>query len=267
MTECYSHIETDFRCYHGWEFDASEMSTLIPGAVRSNLLDEEEQTLFLDDLAGLPNTGFDSTRILADIKAIEEEEPHDTRSWRIGEAFAEVALEHHIGVRFHWNELRDARNPKGNKTGADLVGFIEIGGFVLFLFGEVKTSSETANRPPQVMTGADQMEDQLRELYVNQKKRSILIRYLASKTRNLDSSHPFKTDYDNALKSYYIPDHPNYQITGVLVRDVDQHEDDLKDSYNRLQTIILAPTGIRLIACYLPMDKSELQKLLKKSEE
>lgn len=255
MIECYSHIDSEHRSYHGWEFDDSEVQTALTGKVKDNLIDREEQELFLEDLAGLTSTGFDSTRVLADIQAIEEELPADSRTWRIGEAFAEIALENHLGVRFHWNELRDARNPKGNKTGADLVGFIEISGDVLFLFGEAKTSSEIMNRPPQVMTGANQMESQLRELYSSEQKRRVLIRYLASKTRNLPADHPFKIDFDNALKSYYTVDHTNYQLIGVLIRDVEKHEDDLKGSYLRLRDIILAPRGIRLVACYLPLEK------------
>ena len=104
----------------------------------------------------------------------------------------------------HWNENRDARNPKGNKTGADLVGFIEVEGRVLFLFGEVKTSSETAKRPPQAMTNnRNGIEKQLRNLYDSRNKRQILISYLQNKARHYPEGHPFKTDYQASLRAYY----------------------------------------------------------------
>jgi hypothetical protein len=262
MIECYSHIDSNCRCYHGWLFESEEAQALLSVSVRDNLLDCEEQELFLEDFAGLNTTGFDSERVLADMQAVQEEDPIDTRTWRIGEAFAEVALENHLGVRFHWNELRDARNPKGNKTGADIVGFIEANGDVLFLFGETKTSSETENRPPQVMTGAKQMETQLRDLYNSEEKRRILIKYLANKTRSLADDHPFKLDYRSAFKNYYLENHPNYQLIGVLIRDVEHDEDDLRESYERLRNTILEPKGLRLIACYIPVAKETWEGLI-----
>ena len=169
-----------------------------------NFLNIEVQQDRLSELAGLLETGFSqSDNLLADIQALEKAEPEDLRTWRIGEALAEVVLEENFQYRFRWNERRDARNPKGNKTGADLVGFIESEGSVLFLFGEVKTSSETANRPPQVMTNEVGIENQLKDLYNDKNKRQILITYLKSKTRDLPDFHPFKVDYNLALRSYY----------------------------------------------------------------
>ncbi|MEM1337087.1 MAG: hypothetical protein AAGF96_05025 [Bacteroidota bacterium] len=265
MKICFGHTDTEYRSYKGFDYSGEECEQLMCSEVRSNLLDQEEKDAFtqdLSDLAGLPATGFESERLLADIQAIEEENPIDLRTWRIGEAFAEVVLELELKVRFHWNELRDARNPRGNKTGADLVGFVEIDGDVLFLFGEAKTSSEIANRPPQVMTGGGQMEDQLKDLYFNKEKRNILIRYLASKTRNLNSQHPFKEDYKKALKNYYLSYNPNYQLIGVLVRDVDADEKDVKESYDRLKTSIEVPKGLKLIACYIPIAKSNWSNLI-----
>ncbi len=69
---------------------------------------------------------------MQDIQSLRDETV-DVQKFRIGEAMAEVVLQQHFSCRFYWNELRDARNPKGNKTGADLVGFIEIDNEVLFL--------------------------------------------------------------------------------------------------------------------------------------
>ncbi len=271
MQPCYSYTDSEFRSYHGWQFDESESNKLLKTSIKDILSDAEEKDSFvleLQDLAGLPATGFDNARVLLDIQDIVKEDPQDLRNWRIGEAFAEAALNNHLSARFHWNELRDARNPKGNKTGADLVGFVEVKDCVLFLFGEVKTSSETKNRPPQVMnSSADCIENQLKALYSESNKRMILIRYLANKVRSLNSSNPFKIDYEKAKKTYYLNNHPNYQLIGVLMRDVEPNEEDIKKSYLTLVSHVKGITGIKLIACYLPISKEKWKTIIESDSE
>lgn len=235
--------------------------THLQTSVRNNLLDKEVQNLILNDLTGLLGTGFSSESILADIQALENAEPDDLREWRIGEAMAEVILEENFQCRFHWNELRDSRNPKGNKTGADLVGFVECENSVLFLFGEVKTSSETASRPPQVMTKADGIENQLKDLYSNRKKRQVLITYLKSKTMTLAADNSFKKDFDLALRTYYVSEH--YQLIGVLVRDIISDEMDVSVSYNRIKSTILNPVGLKLVALYTSIPSSKWHRIIK----
>jgi len=259
----YSKQVSNSRGYDGFLFESPEFENSLTSSVRDSMIDRPERTLFESDLTGLAATGFSSERLLADLQLLNNDTPEDLRTWRIGEAFADVVLEEQLSVRFHWNERRDARNIRGNKTGADLVGFIEIDGLVLFMFGEVKTSSETANRPPQVMTGGQQMEEQLRDLHDNkQLKRFNLIQYLASKTRNLDDIDSFKLDYKRALANYYANGSINYQLLGVLIRDVEPSEEDLKESFERLNTSVLEPNGIRLLACYTPIEKSEWSNII-----
>jgi hypothetical protein len=94
MEVCYKHINSDYRFYQGWKYSVDESKELISGQVCDNLFDQEEKNRFIEDLAdlaGLPSTGFDSERILADIQSIFEENLENQRVWRIGEAFAEVA--------------------------------------------------------------------------------------------------------------------------------------------------------------------------------
>ena len=185
MNILFEHIESPIRSYQGVALDETECRDHLQNAVRDNLQDNVEWEDSLNRLRALRDeTGFEaSDGLLADIQALENEEI-EVQQFRVGEAYAEVILEQEFSCRFHWNENRDARNPKGNKTGADLVGFIEVDDQVLFLFGEVKTSSETANRPPQVMTGAKGIESQLRDLYKDRNKRLILISYLKNKMRH-----------------------------------------------------------------------------------
>lgn len=269
METHFEYIESDnnLRGYHGIFLSDTEFSQTLSGSVFDNLLDVEVQQERISELTGLLETGFSqSENLLADIQALENAVPDDLRNWRIGEALAEVILEENFQCRFHWNELRDARNPKGNKTGADLVGFIESEGNVLFLFGEVKTSSETANRPPQVMTKADGIENQLKDLYNNRNKRQILITYLKSKTRDLPENHPFKLDYNSAFLSYY-GNNQLYKLIGVLIRDVEVDHRDVSVCYNRIKTTILNPIGLKLIALYTSIQKSNWRNIISSNTE
>jgi hypothetical protein len=222
-----------------------------------NLLDREELQFSIDNIKALRDeTGFDANEeLLINIQALEEEEVN-TQTFRIGEAYAEIILEQQFSCRFHWNENRDTRNPKGNKTGADLVGFIEVDSQILFLFGEVKTSSETATRPPQVMTGADGIERQLRDLYNDRAKRLILISYLQNKMRHFPQGHQFRNDFESGNRAYYSGA-GNYQLVGVLVRDVDPDHRDVSVSYNLLKEHVLAPKGIKLLALYFTIAKEQ----------
>lgn len=258
----FDHFENAKRNYHGVTLDEEECKEHLCGAVKDNLQDREEMQHTLDQLRSLQKeTGFDaSDELIADIQALVNDEVA-VQQFRVGEAYAEVMLEARFMCRFHWNENRDTRNPKGNKTGADLVGFIEVDNQVLFLFGEVKTSSETTNRPPQVMTSADGIEKQLRNLYDDKEKRRVLIQYLSSKARHYPQEHPFHQDFNAGLRSYYMPGQ-DYYLVGVLVRDVPPDENDVSISYHRLKEQILEPKGLKLLALYLPIQKEQWLPLI-----
>jgi len=262
----YQYIDTINRHYKGFLSDEQECHCYLKGPVKDNLIDREQREELLDSLKTLKSdTGFDTNdQLLADIQALEDEKVN-AQNFRVGEAYAEIVLEEKFQCRFHWNELRDARNPKGNKTGADLVGFIEIDGKVLFLFGEVKTSSENAN-PPQVMTYRDGMENQLCDLCNQPDKRRILISYLQNKARLFEEGHQFKEDFNASLKAYYAAN-GSYQLVGVLVRDTDPVEEDVSESYHRIKDKILEPTGLKLLALYVPVKKSEWFKIMNETEE
>lgn len=263
----YKHNESNSRGYQGISLDEQECREHLQGRVKDNLLDREERNDTLERLRALRDeTGFEATDgLLADIQALEDDSVQ-VQNFRVGEAYAEVVLEQEFSCRFYWNELRDARNPRGNKTGADLVGFIEVEGQVLYLFGEVKTSSETANRPPQVMTGAKGIESQLRDLYANRVKRQILISYLKNKTSLFPEGHPFKVDFDSGFSSYYS-NPEDYQLIGVLIRDVEHDERDLSLSYGRLSANILEPIGLKLLALYLPIQKEDWLNIINEETE
>lgn len=265
MKTAYEHVETASRNYQGVALDEAECLEHLKGAVKDNLVDREQQEELLNSLRTLKSdTGFETNdQLLADIQALESKEVN-VQNFRIGEAYAEIVLEEHFQCRFHWNELRDARNPKGNKTGADLVGFIEIDGQVLFLFGEVKTSSEATN-PPQVMTYEKGMEKQLCDLCDQAEKRNVLISYLHNKARLFPVGHQFKDDLKASIEAYYAAN-GRYQMVGVLVRDTDPVEEDVSESYHRIKDKILEPTGLKLLALYVPVKKSEWLKIMNKTK-
>jgi len=262
----YQNIETYNRGYHGVSVTETECLEHLQGSVKDNLLDRQEREDTIEKLRALQaETGFNaSEQLLVDIQSLESEEINE-RIFRVGEAYTEIFLEEQFSCRFHWNELRDARNPKGNKTGADLVGFIEIDGEVLFLFGEVKTSSEY-KRPPQVMTYTDGIENQLLDLYNNPSKRLILISYLKNKAILFSESHQFRIDLDKGIRSYYSENN-KYQLFGVLVRDIESNERDVLPSYDRLKRDILEPIGLQLLALYVPIRSRDWLETINRSAE
>jgi hypothetical protein len=267
MTILFEYIETSKRSYQGVALDEQECRSHLQDRVKNNLLDREEWQESLDRLRSLRDeTGFEaSDGLLTDIQALESGEI-EVQQFRIGEAYTEVILEQEFSCRFHWNENRDARNPKGNKTGADLVGFIEVEGQVLFLFGEVKTSSEIINRPPQVMTGAKGVERQLRDLYNDRNKRLILISYLKNKMRHFPEGHPFKTDFEASQRAYYS-NIDDFHVIGVLVRDIEPDERDISFSFERLREHVLEPRGLNLLAIYLPIPKEDWIEIINEKTE
>ncbi|ROL59900.1 hypothetical protein D9V87_03865 [Bacteroidetes/Chlorobi group bacterium MS-B_bin-24] len=257
----YQYIESDFKHYKGVSFSDIEYKELLKNEVKDKLLDTPQRNEMISNLKALKSeTGFEvSERLLIDIQYLQNPKV-DVQDFRIGEAFAEVCLEKHFNCRFYWNELRDARNPKGNKTGADLVGFIEIGNEILFLFGEVKTSSEQKS-PPQVMTNPTGIENQLRDLYRDQNKRCILISYIQNKI-GLSKNRNFQNDFNNAILNYYRQNEGKYMLYGILVRDTDVNENDVRVSYNKLKNQILDPIGLRLLAIYVSIPKNQWLKII-----
>lgn len=110
------------------------------------------------------------------------------------------------------------------------------------------------------MTNADGIERQLRDLYNDRNKRLILISYLKSKMRHYPEGHAFINDFDTSCRAYYSGK-CDYQLIGVLVRDVDPDHIDVSVSYDRLKTQVLEPKGIKLLALYLSI-KEEWSEII-----
>ncbi|MDI6699846.1 MAG: hypothetical protein QME48_01240 [bacterium] len=252
----YEYTDSYVKDFRGVSFVENEFKEIIINEVKNKLLDTSQRENMKSKLEALKSeTGFEASEtLLLDIQALQNQNV-DVQDFRIGEALAEVCLEKQFNCRFYWNELRDTRNPRGNKTGADLVGFIEIEDEILFLFGEVKTSSEQTS-PPQVMTNPKGIETQLEDLYKDQNKRLILISYIQNKI-GLRNNSDFKQDFNSAIKNYYKQNDGKYLLYGVLVRDTEVNENDIKKSYEKLKDKILDPIGLKLLAIYVSIPKDQ----------
>ena len=148
-----------------------------------------------------------------------------TESWKIGEALAECFLEDIDDIRFPWNGCRDQKIDNASLPGADLIGFKGKNKNARFLFGEVKTSEDKANHPPNVMYGRSGMTKQLETLKTSAESRRLLVKWFACRSKNSS----WESDYKIALTSYITSNECVY-LQGVLIRDC---EPDIKDLKSR----------------------------------
>jgi hypothetical protein len=225
----------------------------LASRVKDRLYDVQGTEELVDEFGDIVETGFEK-EILVDVFRVDL----NPDSWKIGEALAECYLEDHEGVRFHYNDIRDAKNPKASFHGADLVGFVDVNGETIFLFGEVKTSSDRSS-PPQVLYGRSGMVQQLEDIKNNSEKRKSLIRWLGFKVNNLSDEHPFKIDYKNALTVYLNYDQKKIKLVGILVRDTEPLESDVKSRYEKLKDNLQKEMCLELFALYIPISIDNLK--------
>jgi len=230
--------------WRGWSIDdQEEFNGFLSGPTRSRLFDEKQHTRYEADLRALATTEMASdtiTRLLAS-------EP-DKELWEVGEALAECLLEEERGIKFPWNFERDKRTPKASLPGADIVGFVEDGDEALLVLGEVKTSSDT-NNPPQVMTGKSGMIHQLDNLATDISIHHCLLKWLHPRCNNTE----FWPLYENAVKKYLASGGRAIKLIGMLMRDTEPNELDLKNRAKQLAAKVLPPTEVELDAWYFPM--------------
>ncbi|MBD0331825.1 MAG: hypothetical protein ICV66_04160 [Chitinophagaceae bacterium] len=262
MKIAYELIESAIHGYQGIEVSQKDVKAYFPNEVKEKLNDFEGTNELVETFStSIPLTGFDINVILLDVFSLDV----PATEWRIGETFSEVYLEKEKGARFYWSEIKDQRNINSNKTGADLVGFIDMNGETVFLFGEVKTSNDP-NRPPQVLYGKSGMIKQLEDLASDRKKVCALIRYLGTKAIMYRTTDPFRLDYEKALNTF-ISNMDKFHLFGVLVRDNDPDERDLKQRYKSLKAKINKVTGLQLLALYIPIVQSRWQSIVNGTNE
>ena len=230
----------------GLRWSDDELNAAMDGRVAAVLFDDEGKANIEDILAGLAETDFEQAglrRVLRD--------PDHVEDWRVGEAIAEVYLTDHRSCRFPWPDARDERKSRSSLPGADLVGFgIDRDGDC-FAFGEVKTSREE-RYPPGAMHGRTGLKKQLEDLRDSDAIRDDLVRYLGHRA----GAASWRARFQRATKRY-LGSPSDVQLYGVLVRDVEPHQDDLRGRVDDLGAECPEGTRIELLALYLPRERLE----------
>jgi hypothetical protein len=235
--------------------DGRELGAFLTGPVAARLDDAEGGAEFRDHLRGLSLTGMGQD-VLEEVLAAEEPEARD---WAAGEALAEALLEEHHDIVLPWNTERDKRNPFASLPGADIVGFQRDGDSHRLALGEVKCSSE-AQWPPQVMSGrSGGIGHQLDALANNLGTVCQVIKWLLHRVKNTEHEQSF----NQACARYFNSGRRDLALFGILVRDQDARESDLRARGSSLGSLLQAPTRCRLLALYLPWPISRLPVLVR----
>ena len=228
-------------CGTGLRWTNDDLDAAIAGPVTAIIFDDVGKAEVATLLSSLAETEFEQTRI-AKILAL----PEAIEDWRVGEGLAEAYLTNHHACMFPWPDSRDERKSGSSLPGADLVGFQTDSAGDRFAFGEVKTSSEE-KYPPGAMHGRTGLKQQLEDLRDQEPIRNKLVEYLAYRAM----SAPWRSRYA-AAASRYVKNSADVGVFGVMVRDVEPHEDDLRARVGRLAPKRPADMDIALLALYLP---------------
>lgn len=256
----YSYESSNSR-YEGVIFDQTYIEDYLKTKVSAKYYDLECTEILVKDFSSIDKTGF-SKNILEEVFSVEP----DLKNWKIGECITECYLEDNHKIRFHYEPSRDAKNPEGNLHGADIVGFSELEDETIFVFGEVKTSTDT-NSPPGVMSGRSGMICQLENIKDEDSIKQLLIRWLAFKVQGKDDTDPFRKDFIDALKTYFKSEKKKLKLVGVLLRDTSPNPKDLKSRYENFIQDMDPKMFLSLSAIYFSIQIDNLSNYLKKEDE
>ena len=243
--------------YEGFSFIEDKFEEYLCVRVRDRFKDSEWSENLANmaiELSGFSNENFKEIFTKREM----------ANNWRIGETIAECILEDKYDARFHYNDSRDAKNTRGNATGADLVGFCDVDNNTYFLFGEVKTSSDEST-PPQVLYGKTGMIKQLEDLKKDSNKRHDLVRWIFGKAININGL--FLEDCKKAI-SLYANNDENVQLVGVLVRDTNPNKRDLDSRARSLHNNLSDQMKVKLISIYsgLKMEANKWVTIMNRGE-
>jgi hypothetical protein len=225
--------------------DSNAFDLYLQGPVRGCLLDEAGG--FSVEMHALASTGMAT----ATLQGLLTSEP-DREDWEVGEAIAHCVLEDGRNVRWPWNPERDRRTPRASLPGADLVGFLVEEGEATLVFGEVKTSHDAAT-PPAVMTGRTGMIHQLDDLATRVEVHYSLLKWLHARCRDND----FTPLYRQATQKYLYSGGRDIVLMGLLMRDTQPNELDLRNRAHALALAVNEPTRVELTAWYFPRPLAE----------
>lgn len=229
--------------------DGEVFEAFISNDVASRLHDNEGATELEAHLRGLANTGFARDSLDAVLAA----EIPEQRNWAVGEAMAEAYLECEHEITWPWNMERDKRHPNASLPGADLVGFKIDGEDSCLALGEVKTSAD-AQTPPGVMSGRSGMKHQIDNLANNLALHYQLLKWLLPRCKGTEHA----TSFNSAVTLFFNSGNKAVALFGVLIRDTQPNELDLKARGQTLAGSLQDPTTCQLIAIYLPCAITDL---------
>lgn len=226
------------------------LNTFLSGPVAARLNDTEGGEELRSHLRGLSLTGMGQDALEEVLAADVPEE----RDWAAGEALAEAVLEEHHDVVLPWNTERDKRNPFASLPGADIVGFQRDGNSHRLALGEVKCSSEEQS-PPQVMSGrSGGIGHQLDTLASNLGTICQLLKWLVPRVKGTT----YEGSFNNACTRYFNSRHRDVALFGILIRDTEARETDLRARGRNFGGSLQAPSRCQLLALYLPWPISRL---------
>lgn len=242
-------------CWQGYELlDNDAFDSFMTKNVAARLNDDEGSIEFQSHLRSLSLTGFGKSSLEAVLDADTPEE----RDWAVGEAFAEAWLSDKHKIIWPWNMERDKRNANASLPGADLVGFVVNGSDTRLVLGEVKSSGQD-QYPPNVLYGRSGMINQIDRLADDLKTIRTLLRWLFYRCKNT----VFETYYKASAILYFNSGNKSVSLFGVLIRDTEANELDLKNRGKNLGYSLNAPTSCHLLAFYLPCKIAELPERVK----
>ncbi|HFD86804.1 MAG TPA: hypothetical protein ENJ35_03900 [Gammaproteobacteria bacterium] len=238
--ECYSFGGSPCKG-DGRVWTEEELDEAIAGQVSELVFDDQGKADIQELLAGVAETEFEQGQLTQALAG-----PNDVEDWRVGEAIAEAYLTEHRDCLFPWPDGRDERKSGSSLPGADLAGFQVDEHGDRFAFGEVKTSAE-AKHPPGAVYGRTGLKQQLEDLRDKVGIRNDLFKYLGHRAKAAPWLERFK-----AASRRYLANSSDVQLFGVLIRDVDPHEDDVRARVEKLSEGCPTGTQIELLALYLP---------------
>jgi hypothetical protein len=198
-----------------------------------------------NDMLALKSENFDISNLMEYI-ALPTPDAH---YWDIGESVADLFLIERIGARLPANRRRDLRTPKGSLPGADVAGYVPNGaGRTLFLFGEIKTSTDEGNPPSVMASSGSGMAAQLTRLVTATDIRRQLLYYLRDRSTKGDLPALFKSAMASLAEK-------KYALVGVLVRDTPPDSKDVAAAAKHMDDVVSQDQTCTLYALHtcIPM--------------
>lgn len=205
------------------------------------------------DLDALAETGMSKEALARVLKGAEKQ----PLAWEVGEAFAECMLSQKHGAEWPWNMQRDKRTPRASLPGADIIGFLKREGRTILLLGEVKSSSQ-GTAPPSVLIGRGGMIHQLDTLANDIRIHCSLITWLHPRCKHSECW----TMFQEAIRAYLKSNGRDIALFGILIRDTQPNEMDLRNRAVALGKVVVSPTSVELNAWYLPCRIDDLVRFL-----